>query len=330
MNVIRGGIRKSLPTAQQVHIDAALTNISVAFMQAPSQFVYDKVFPIVPVQKQSDKYFIFDRADTYRDSSKIRAPGTSAPRIGYRLSNDSYFCDEYALAQELPDPVRANADASVDLERAGTITLTQSMMIGAEQNWVNSFFKTGVWATNKAGGTDFPYWDDFTTSDPLEDITAAREQIKQTTGYDANRIVMGYKVYQRLKLHPLILERTKYTSADSITLAVLARYFEVDQIHVAGAVKTTSAEGAANSTFDFIAGNDVLVMYVPPAAGIMTPAAGYTFTWAGYTGLNNLGIAMRQFRIEDRKVDVMEASFCYDQKLVTSAFGYFLDNVLSF
>lgn len=329
MLITKGSIRKSLPTAQQVHVDAALTNISVAFMQAPSQFVYDKVFPIVPVQKQSDRYFIFDRADTYRDSATVRAPATSAPRIGYRLSTEAYFCDEYALAQEIPDQVRANADASVDLERASTITLTQSMMIGAEQNWVSSFFRTGVWGTDVVGGTNFSYWDDYTTSDPLEDVTEAREKIKQTTGYDANRIVMGYKVYQRLKLHPLILERTKYTSADSITLAVLARYFEVDQIHVAGAVKTTSAEGAATATFDFIAGDDVLVMYVPPAAGIMTPAAGYTFTWAGYTGLNNLGIAMRQFRVEDRKVDVMESSFCYDQKLVTAAFGYFLDNTLS-
>ena len=45
------------PTLSQVHVDAILTNSSVAYIQAADNFIANKVFPIVPVDKQSDLYF---------------------------------------------------------------------------------------------------------------------------------------------------------------------------------------------------------------------------------------------------------------------------------
>lgn len=317
-----------LPTASQVHIDAALTNISVMHMQSPSSFVYDKVFPVVPVQKQSDKYFIFDRSDTFRDASQKRAPGTKAARIGMRLSNDAYFCDEFALAQEIPDQVRNNADPSVDVERASTITVTQNMMIGAETNWVSNYFTTGKWGTDYTGGSSFTKWDNFSGSDPQSDISEARVTVKKNTGYDPNTMVVAYEVNEVLKRHPLVKEQFKYTSADSISEQMLARFFNVDRYLVAGGVKTTSAEGAESATFDFIAGDGCLLAYVPSAPGIMVPAAGYTFVWAGYTGLNSMGLAVQNYRVTERKVDVIEGTFCYDQKLVTAAMGGFFSDCI--
>ena len=51
------------PTQNQVHVDAILTNISVAYMQKQENFIANKVFPIVPVDKQSDKYFSYTKND---------------------------------------------------------------------------------------------------------------------------------------------------------------------------------------------------------------------------------------------------------------------------
>ena len=39
-----------MPKMQDAHIDRALTNISVAYLQDASAFIADKVFPIVPVK----------------------------------------------------------------------------------------------------------------------------------------------------------------------------------------------------------------------------------------------------------------------------------------
>ena len=41
------------PTPRDVHVDAALTNISIAYKQSDDAFVAEKVFPVVPVGKQS-------------------------------------------------------------------------------------------------------------------------------------------------------------------------------------------------------------------------------------------------------------------------------------
>ena len=47
-----------MPEVSQVHIDAALSNVSVAYRNPA--FVADAIAPPLAVRKQSDKYFIYD------------------------------------------------------------------------------------------------------------------------------------------------------------------------------------------------------------------------------------------------------------------------------
>jgi len=45
-----------LLTPSQVHIDQPLSNLTLAYVQSNENFVADKVFPVVGVARQSDKY----------------------------------------------------------------------------------------------------------------------------------------------------------------------------------------------------------------------------------------------------------------------------------
>ena len=74
------------PTANDVHIDAILTNISVAYIQDQNAFVASKVFPTIPVEKQSDKYFVYTKGDWFRDEAQLRAPATESAGSGYNLT----------------------------------------------------------------------------------------------------------------------------------------------------------------------------------------------------------------------------------------------------
>ena len=67
----------SLPTGSDVHVDVPLTNISLAYMQSEENFISTKVFPFIPTAKQSNKYYIYDRADFNRDQAAVRGPGIS-------------------------------------------------------------------------------------------------------------------------------------------------------------------------------------------------------------------------------------------------------------
>lgn len=74
-----------MPKAQNIHIDRALTNLSVAYMQSADVFIAGKVFPIVPVQKQSDLFFIYEKEDFFRDEATERAAGTESAGGDYEI-----------------------------------------------------------------------------------------------------------------------------------------------------------------------------------------------------------------------------------------------------
>jgi len=68
--------RKFGATAESLHIDQLLSNVAINYR--PMGMIADMVFPVVPVQKQSDHYAIFSRADILRIENTARSPGTEA------------------------------------------------------------------------------------------------------------------------------------------------------------------------------------------------------------------------------------------------------------
>lgn len=310
------------PTPASVHIDAALTNVSVAYMQSAEGFVANRVFPEVPVDKASDKYFKYDKEFWFTNEARKRAPATESAGSGYGISQDSYSCDVYALHKDVDDQTRANADPGIDPDADAARFVTAKLMIRREVDWANTYFTTGVWGTDVVGGTNFTKWSDEGASDPIEDVKTGRLTLLANTGMRPNTMVMGIHVFEALKKHPLILERVKYTSAQSVTAELIARLFEVQRILVAEAIYSNTNEGAAFSG-SFILGKHALLAYVAPQPALMTPSAGYTFVWRNYTSLNNLGMGTATFRMQHLKADRVEAEMVYDQKLVAADCGYF-------
>jgi uncharacterized membrane protein len=94
-------VRKSQPTIQSAHVDAALTNLSIAYIQSQDVYIATKVFPIIPVDKQSDKYYIFNKNDWHRDEAKKRADNTESAGSGFTMSTDSYYADVWAFHKDV-------------------------------------------------------------------------------------------------------------------------------------------------------------------------------------------------------------------------------------
>lgn len=89
------------PTAGDVHVNAPLTNISIAYMQKAEMFIADKVFPMVPVQKQSDRYFVYPKGAWFRSEAKERAPGTESAGSGFEIDNTpTYYCKVTAIHKQ--------------------------------------------------------------------------------------------------------------------------------------------------------------------------------------------------------------------------------------
>jgi len=319
-----------LLTPSAVHVDQPLTNLTLAYAQSQENFIADKVFPTVGVSKQSDKYYIYDRANMNRtgDVEKL-APRTEVNRIGMTLSTSSYFADVYGLGMDFDEQTLANEDAALDIRAAGAETLAMRLMIHREEQFATNFFSTGVWGTdNTLSGTS--QWSDYTNSTPIQDVTAARRAVQLASGgFKPNTMVVGKEVRDKLINHPDILARLNggatVTNTALITDAKLAEIFEVENFYVMEAVKNSSVEGVAESNA-FIGGKHALLCYTPSSAGLMSPAAGLTFAWNNLEGVNNLGITVESFSDDALKrqqiAEMIQVKMSYDMKVVGADLGY--------
>ena len=313
------------PTTSQVHVNRPLTNIMIAYSQSADNFVADKVFPVIPVDKKSDIYLLYTKHDWMRDDAKQREPGAPASESGFNIdSTNTYTCKRWDIARAIPDELRANSDAPIDMDRDSAEWATQQLLIRREVAWTAINFVTSVWGTTATPST---LWDD-SLSDPLSDVDTAIKTILQNTGLSANTAVVGYDVWLALKKHTLIKEVYKYTSSDSITPEMVARVLGIEKLYVCKSVYSTAHEKTTTPTYAFIQGKHMLVCYVEPNPGILKPSAGYTFAWTGFAG-NNAGARIKKWRDEKRESDIIEAAFACDQKLVCADCGYFFLSAVS-
>jgi len=322
-------------TPSAVHVDQPLTNLTLAYVQDQSNFIADKVFPVVGVNKQSDKYYIYDRAGMNRGGErKPLAPRTEVKRIGLSVSTDSYYADVFGLGMDFDEQTIANEDAALEIRAAGAQTLVTNLLIDREIDFANTFFSAGVWGSES---TPSNLWSDYTNATPISDVTAARRAMQlKSGGYKPNTMVVGKEVRDQLINHPDILARLNGGATVSntalITNAKLAEIFEVENFFVMEAVQNASAEGIAESNA-FIGGKHALLTYTPSSAGLMTPAAGLTFAWNNLQGVQNLGVSVESFSDDGlRRVGVAEhiqAKMAYDMKVVGADLGYFFDTVIA-
>lgn len=311
------------PTPSDVHIDAALTDVAIAYIQDQTNFIASQAMPTKPVQHQTNKFFKFVKDDWNRDDAvKKRAPGEAAPRSGMTLSNDSYSADAWWTEVPLSDMVRSNADPSLPLDQAASRLVTQRMLIRKDRLFVTKFLATGIWGTDVVGATDFTKWDDY-ASDPQKDIDTGKNVILKNTGFEPNKLTVAYNVHQALKRHPLIKDQIKYTTSESITEAIIAKFFEVDRYIVAKSVYSSSNEGAASKTMAFTVGPHALLSYDDGTPSIMAPCAAAIFTWTGLTGINAEGVAIDQYYDVKTKEDVVRGQFAFDMKVIGTDLGYF-------
>jgi hypothetical protein len=325
-----------VPSARSSHHDAILTNMSIAYMQSSADFIATKVFPAVPVQKQSDRYIVYPKAAWFRDEAEKRAPGAVAKEVKFDVDNTpTYFCEEWALSATIADEERENADSPLSPDQDLTEFLTQKMLLRRERLWTERYFKTGVWGLDLEGvaGTpsanQFKQWDQAAVN-PFQHIKELKLKMKETTGMEPNTLVIGPYVYNVLSEHPEALDRIKYTQKGIITAEILASLFDIQRVLVGKATVNLGEEGAQDA-FGFIHGKNGLLCYAEPNPGLRKPSAGYTFAWRGLNpGFDQAGIVISRGRIaEDRAhADYVEARMAFDQKVVSADLGIFLESLV--
>lgn len=317
------------PTPGSQHVNRHLTDVSVGFLQSEDKYVADKVFPRIPVAKQSDTIATYNQGDFLRDEAERRGPGAAAARTGYRTGSTSYFCDEWDLEIALDDQVVGNADQPFSPKMDATRVLVQKMLIKREREFAVNFLSTGnIWTGSSDGadlvsGTDFQPWSN-AASTPIEDVHNQQARIESETSCLPNKLVINRQGWFDLKNHPDIVDRVKHVSKDSITTAIVANLLGLDEVLVASAVHNTAPEGTAHNG-SYIMGDNALLVHAAPSPGLMTPSGGYTFVWTGLNGSAE-GQVIDEYREDRSKSDVVRITGAWAQKRIAPSLGVLFTN----
>jgi hypothetical protein len=322
------------------------------YTQEEENFVASRVFPIVPVQKASDRYVVYSRADFNRNTMRKRAPSTESAGGGYNLDNTpTYSVDVWALHKDIDDQIRANADAVLNLDLEATRWLTSQFLISKEIDWATNFFAPSLWTTNITGVAAAPaagqvlQWNQ-ASSTPIKDIRTAKQTVQLADGgFRPNKLVLGRPVFDVLCDHPDFVDRIKYGQTApqpaQVTRSTMAQIFELDEVLVMDGIVNTGIEGAApdsggalnaNELNAFIGGGGgkaALLVYTPSAPGLMTPGAGFTFAWTGYFGATVAGTRIGNFYIPQVKSMRMEMEAAYAHKLAGKEMAAFFNTIVA-
>ena len=324
-----------MPKMQDAHIDRAMTNISVAYLQDASAFIADKVFPIVPVRRQSDVFYVYNKGDFMRDEAQVRGAGTESAGGDYGVAaSDPYHCRKHAFPYDVTKEERANYDEPLNADTDATEFVSQKMLIRREMEWASKFFKTGVWGTEITGTDSNPSsgqaikWN-LATSNPILDITNAAVQMASETGYRPNTLVLSPFAFNALKNHEDILDRIKYTQKGIVTTDLLATLFEVQHVYVAWSVVNSAAKGATDSV-SFIMGKHALLCYANPSPALRKPSAGYIFAWTGLEGAGAYGnrIVRLPMDVLGLGTERIEGEIAFDAKKICGDLGVFFKDIV--
>jgi hypothetical protein len=311
-----------------------LSNMSLAFFQQ-LPWGARELFPIVPVSLIASHYYKFNKGDLARLQVGDKPTFGKVDPAVMGITDDNYSCKvkQVIVGIDQIDALnyqRTNAPGVIDPRKSRSQFITEQMNLELDVKFAANYFKTGVWANELEGGTDFEYFND-TASDPIAVIEEAIDSVKKKARRKPNKIGLGNDVFKVLKHHPDIVERVKYTGSTanpaSVTERVLAELFQVQKVVVMESTYNTAGDGLTES-MDFICDpKGMLICYAPDSPQIDMPSAGYIFTW-DMLGTGNW-MAVDQFEGEGgTHSEYMEGLLAYDMKKVSDDCAVYLSDVV--
>ena len=156
-----------MPYAQpgDIHVNRELSTVMVAYKQNANEFIADKVFPNISVDKPTDFYNKMGRKAFLQTQMQKRAPRSETPGVEWNFTRDTYAAEVWGLHHDVEDQFRASADENWNLDRTGTELITQQALLRREKEWISNFFGTGIWETDLTGVASAPSTNEFVQFD---------------------------------------------------------------------------------------------------------------------------------------------------------------------
>jgi len=310
------------PNAARV-IDPVLSTIAQGYSNA--EMVASALFPSVRVPVRGGKIITFGKEDFMLYGSQ-RAPGENTKRIQFGYGSGNYALVDYGLEGQVPIEVLQEGMAGPGIDHAAMAIRKVSaiMALRLEKQAADIARTAGSYASsNKVTKTSTAQWSDLTSgvSDPIADVETAKDAVRAAIGRRPNTVVMGAAVMTKLRQHPKVIDRIKYTGRDVVTEELLASLFGVQRVVVGDAIYANDA----GTTFTDVWGKDVVVAYTEmgSVADMGAPSYGYTYTLDGYP------LAEEPYYDRNTKSWVYPVTRAEAPVLASASAGYLITNAVA-
>jgi hypothetical protein len=321
-----------MPPLSEVHIDRALTNVSVAYIN--ETFIADRVAIPLPVDKRSDDYFVYSKdaflrvtgVDAQGNLKSLRQPGAEAIETTYDVSFDNFRAHEYSLKELVTDAEVQTADNPLQPDVDATIHVTERLKLDNEYAVARialnpALYNTANKVTLTTGGTGTS-WAQYASvnSQPFTDIKNGVIAIRKGIMREANKMALTIDTGRTLADHPLVKDLIKYVHPEALTMSGLLKVIRGLEIIEGSAQYATSAEGAATFTssniwVDTNGTNVALIYYASMDTGPRSIHFMRTFDAPDAT-TNVRGIGIRRYRWEPKKGQFIEGAMTRDWKMI--------------
>lgn len=308
-------------TNKYLGVDPMLTSVAIAYTNG--SYIADKIFLPFPVKKQSGKHFVYDRG-RFRVNDTRRSTGSNSNEVTLKLTTGgTYYAEDHVLKQFVADEDVDNAITPTDPYMDATENTTDMLMVDREKSLADYMASTTNLTQNTTlAGTD--QWSDFNNSDPFDDIETGKSAIKSSVFIKPNTLILGQQVYDKLKHHPDLLERVKYSQKGVITIDLLKELFEVDNVLIGDSGYNSATEGQTDS-MSYIWGKHAWLAYINPQFRGKALTFGVHYTWKQMQVER-----LRGSDEEDRKgTYIRVGNYYYDQLAVSVECAYLIKNAVA-
>lgn len=277
-----------------VHIDSALANYAAGYQSADKGMIADDVCPILPVEKNSNKFYTWDKNDVFQEVTSLEvAPGGAMAEISPRLSSSNYNCVSYGVQSFVASEVQANADSALNPERQAVVRCMTAIRLARERRVANLLTSSANWSggtvTAIAAGAK---WNGGASSDPVRDINTAIE----ASFVDVNALVMSERTYHDFMQNAQVQKYITYKDGTAPIPGAdnMSSLLRLPPIIVGSRKSLTTA-----SAIGYLWGDNVALLHVDggiPSGGA-TISTARTFRWNGANGGANDGTMQGGFLV---------------------------------
>lgn len=312
-----------MPTANSLHIDAILSNLSVKYRNEAN--IWPFLMPVIPVGKRSDKFFVYNKDDSYKLVDDKIGPKSLPNEVDWSVSTDNYSVTDHALGDWLPQEVIDNSDNPIQPEVDTNEFINALLDNQQEKRVADLVFAAATYPTgNKVQLSGTSQWGG-SADDPIGDLLTAVESCFMR----ANTLVFGAEAWQVFRKLPEVLDAVKSSTRQQDTpgglasTTEIASLLEVQNVIVGRGRYIFSKEGQT-ATYARLWGKHCAALHVVPNPGIRSVTFGATFSETSRQ-------TQRDF---DPKRGVKGAHYLKvawnsDEKVIANDLGYFIQDAVA-